>query len=86
MGAQMNIKNAEAYAIAAELAEKEGSNLTQVVLEALRQAKRQREVAKEEKLARVMALVKDMRSRMSPETLAFDLDKELYDEQTGLPN
>jgi hypothetical protein len=83
MGVQMNIKNAEAYAIAAELAELGGVSMTQVVLEALR--KQHRELGREAKIKKVMALCRDMRSRMSPETLAFDIDKELYDEKTGLP-
>ncbi len=82
MGAQMNIKNAEAAAIAAELAKMEGTSVTQVVLEALRA--RKRELSKEEKVARVMAIARDMRARMSPELLALDIDDYLYDEN-GLP-
>jgi antitoxin VapB len=83
MGAQMNIKSDEAYALASDIAERTGETLTQVVLEALRA--RQRELTKDEKLNEVMALCRDMRARMSPEALAFDIDKELYDEVTGLP-
>ena len=83
MGAQMNIKSDEAYALATEIAGRTGETLTQVVLEALRA--RQRELTKDEKLKEVMALCRDMRARMSPEALAFDIDKELYDEVTGLP-
>ena len=83
MGAQMNIKNDEAYALATEIAERTGQSLTQVVLESLRA--RQHELTKAERLERVMALCADMRSRMSPEMLAFDIDKELYDDETGLP-
>ncbi|NJS15620.1 MAG: type II toxin-antitoxin system VapB family antitoxin [Sphingopyxis sp.] len=82
MGAQMNIKNAEAYEIASELAEKTGSSLTQVVLVALRAQKR--ELEKEETFERAMAIIQNMRSRMSPEFLARDFDDELYDE-FGLP-
>lgn len=82
MGAQMNIKNAEAAAIAAELAKMEGTSVTQVVLEALRA--RKRGLSKEEKVARVMAIARDMRARMSPELLALDIDDYLYDEN-GLP-
>ncbi|HWH23165.1 MAG TPA: type II toxin-antitoxin system VapB family antitoxin [Allosphingosinicella sp.] len=78
----MNIKNAEAAAIAAELAKMEGTSVTQVVLEALRA--RKRELSKEEKVARVMAIARDMRARMSPELLALDIDDYLYDEN-GLP-
>ncbi len=82
MGVQMNIKNAEAYEIASELAEKTGSSLTQVVLDALRAQKR--ELEKEETFERAMAIIQDMRSRLSPEFLARDFDDELYDE-FGLP-
>ncbi len=82
MGAQMNIKNAEAYAIASELAEREGVSLTQAVLDALRA--RQREVGREAKLERIMAICRDARSRMSPEMLALDHGEFLYDE-FGLP-
>jgi antitoxin VapB len=82
MGVQMNIKNAEAYAIAAELAELGGISMTQVVLEALR--KQQRELGREAKIAKVMALCRDTASRMSPELRAIDHGELLYDER-GLP-
>ena len=82
MGAQMNIKNAEAYTLASELAVQEGVSLTQAVLEALRA--RKRELSKEEKLKRVMAISRAAAARMSPETLALDIDEYLYDE-FGLP-
>jgi len=82
MGVQMNIKNAEAAAIAAELAAITGTSVTQVVLEALRA--RQRELGAKAKLERAMAICRDSASRMSPETLALDMDEYLYDE-FGLP-
>lgn len=82
MGAQMNIKSDEAYALASKLAEIEGVSLTQVVLEALRA--RARELSKAKKVERVMALCRDTASRMSPEMLALDMDEFLYDED-GLP-
>jgi antitoxin VapB len=83
MGAQLNIKSDEAYAIASELAEKEGTSLTQVVLEALRaQHKR---VDRETRLAELHKLCEETAALLSPTTLAFDIDKELYDEETGLP-
>ncbi len=78
MGAQMNIKNAEAYEIASALAEKAGTSLTQVVLDALRAQKR--ELEKEENFERAMAIIQNMRSRLSPEFLTRDFDNELYDE------
>ena len=82
MGVQMNIKNAEAYEIASALAEKTGTSLTQVVLDALRAHKQ--ELEKEDRFERAMAIIHDMRSRLSPEFLARDFDDELYDE-FGLP-
>jgi hypothetical protein len=83
MGAQMNIKNAEASAIASELAALTGTSVTQVVLEALRarQAKLQRETRIEE----LMEFCRETAAMMSAEVLAFDIDKELYDDETGLP-
>jgi len=82
MGAQMNIKSEEAYALASELAGLEGTSLTQAVLNALRARKRQ--LSKVEKVERAMAIARDMRARMTPETLALDIDEYLYDED-GLP-
>jgi hypothetical protein len=82
MGAQMNIKNAEAYAIATELAQQEGTNLTQVVLEALRA--RQREMGREAKIERIMAMCRDTAARMTMKTHSLDIDELLYDE-FGLP-
>ncbi len=82
MGVQLNIKNAEATAIAGELAALTGTSVTQVVLEALRA--RKRELSKEDKLKRVMEISRAAAARMSPETLALDIDEYLYDEY-GLP-
>jgi hypothetical protein len=82
MGAQMNIKNAEATAIAGELAAMTGTSVTQVVLDALRA--RKRELESEKRFNRAMEIIHDMRARMSPELLALDIDDYLYDEN-GLP-
>lgn len=82
MGAQMNIKSDEAYALATEIAGRTGETLTQVVLEALRA--RQRALTKDERFEQAMAIARDMRARMSPELLALDIDDFLYDEK-GLP-
>jgi hypothetical protein len=82
MGAQMNIKSDEAYAIACELAEQAGTSLTQVVLDALRA--RQKELSKDKKIEEIMELCRDTAARMSPELLALDIDDYLYDEY-GLP-
>jgi hypothetical protein len=85
MGAQMNIKNAEAVELAAELAKAEGISRTELVLEALRDRKRLREKAIEDKIERIMEFCRETRAMVSSEALAFDIDKELYDEVTGLP-
>ena len=83
MGVQMNIKNAEASLIAGELAVLTGTSVTKVVLEALRaqRAKLQRE----NKIEELMEFARETAAMMSPEALDFDIDKELYDEETGLP-
>jgi hypothetical protein len=85
MGVQLNIKNAEAVQLAAELANAEGISRTELVLEALRDRKRLREQAIEEKVEKLMEFCRETAAMMSPEMLAFDIDKELYDEETGLP-
>ncbi len=82
MGVQLNIKSDEAYALATELAGKQGISLTQAVLEALRA--RQRELAKRDVVEEVMALARDTRARLSPEALALDHGEYLYDEM-GMP-
>ena len=82
MGVQMNIKNAEAYALATELAEQAGVSLTQAVLEALRA--RKREVSKAKKVEEIMEFCRETRAMMSPELLTLDIDEYLYDEY-GLP-
>ena len=82
MGVQMNIKNAEAQALAAELSAQEGISVTQVVLEALRARKRER--SSEARFRRAMEICRDSASRMSPESKALDIDGYLYDEY-GLP-
>jgi hypothetical protein len=82
MGAQMNIKNAEAAAIAGKLAALEGKTVTQVVLEALRA--RERELGQEAKLQRIMELCRDTAARMTNKISSQDIDALLYDEW-GLP-
>ncbi len=83
MGTQLNIKNDEAYALASELADLEGVSLTQAVLEALRV--HHRLLTREKKIEELMEFARETAAMLSPETLAFDIDKELYDEETGLP-
>lgn len=83
MGAQLNIKSDEAYELATKIARREGVSLTQAVLDALRA--RQWDLTKEERFKEVMALCRETAALLSAKTLAFDIDKELYDEETGLP-
>jgi hypothetical protein len=82
MGVQLNIKSEEAYALASKIAEAEGVSLTQAVIVALR--RREREVSADARFDRAMAIINDMRSRMSPELLALDVNDYLYDDN-GLP-
>ena len=79
----MNIKSEEAYAIASELAGMAGETLTNVVLEALRA--KHRKFEREKKIEELMEFCGETAAMMSPEQMAFDIDKELYDEVTGLP-
>lgn len=83
MGMQMNIKNEEAYALATKLAEGSGISLTQAVLEALRA--QHRKLEREAKIEELMEFSGETAAMMSPEQMAFDIDKELYDEVSGLP-
>lgn len=82
MGAQMNIKSDEAYALASEIAAGTGASLTQVVIDALRA--RHRELTKEDRIARAMAICREAAARMTPEFKALDHGDYLYDE-FGLP-
>ena len=83
MGFQLNIKSAEAYKLASEIAEAEGRSRTQVVLEALRA--HYRTMARERKIEELMAFVSETATLLSPDLQAFDIDRELYDDKTGLP-
>jgi len=83
MGAQMNIKSEEAYALASEIARREGVSLTQAVVDALRA--RQRALSTQERLAKAEAICRDFASRMTPEFKNWDYDADLYDED-GLPH
>lgn len=82
MGVQMNIKNEEAYAIAAELAAQDHVSLTQVVLEALRAWKRNRD--SESIYARALEICRDTAPRLPDTRLSLAHGDLLYDEK-GLP-
>lgn len=82
MGVQMNIKNAEAVELAAELAEAEGMSRTELVLEALRAWKRQRE--SESVYKRALEICRDAAPRLPDTQLSLAHGDLLYDEY-GLP-
>lgn len=82
MGAQMNIKNAEVVELAAELAEVEGMSRTELVLEALRAWKRQRE--SESVYKRALEICRDAAPRLPDTQLSLAHGDLLYDEY-GLP-
>lgn len=82
MGAQMNIKSDEAYAIAAELAARDDLSMTQVVLEALRAWKRNRD--SESIYERALEICRDTAPRLPDTQLSLAHGDLLYDEY-GLP-
>jgi antitoxin VapB len=82
MGVQLNIKSAEAKALALELADMTGESITQVVIDALKA--RKRVLTKDERLARVMAIANDCAGRLSEPWKSVDHGDLLYDE-TGMP-
>ena len=82
MGVQMNIKNAEAVELAAELARAEGMSQTELVLEALRAWKRQRE--SESVYKKALEICRDAAPRLPDTQLSLAHGDLLYDEN-GLP-
>ncbi len=82
----LNIKTEEAHLLAKELAELTGESMAKAVTEAmrLRVEELKQEKSKNARAEKIMNIARDMRSRMSEETLAMNLDDYLYDEN-GLP-
>ena len=81
----LNIKNPETHRLAKEVANLAGESLTTAITEALRERLARLRGRKREGVAeRLMAIGRDMASRMSEETRTLDLDEFLYDEN-GLP-
>ncbi|MBX9814418.1 MAG: type II toxin-antitoxin system VapB family antitoxin [Sphingomonas sp.] len=78
----MNIKNAEAVELAAELAAAEGISLTDVVLQALRAWKRARE--SESIYLDALEICRDTAPRLSGTQLSLAHGDLLYDDY-GLP-
>lgn len=82
MGAQMNIKSDEAYALATELAEAEGISRTEIVLEALRAWKRQHD--SESVYLKALEICRDTAPRLPGTMLSLAHGDLLYDDD-GLP-
>jgi len=82
MGVQMNIKNAEAYAIASERAELEGISLTQAVLETLRAWKREQD--SESIYAKALEICRETAPMLPDTQLSLAHGDLLYDDY-GLP-
>jgi len=82
MSVQMNIKNAEAAAIAAELAEAEGVSRTAVVLEALRAMKQRRD--SDSIYQQALEICRDTAPRLPDTQLSLAHGDLLYDDY-GLP-
>lgn len=82
----LNIKNPETHALAAELARRLETSLTEAVTIALREkleaTGREADVAR--RYEKMMRMAQEISAMMTPEQRAFDIDKELYDEM-GLP-
>jgi antitoxin VapB len=81
----LNIKNPEAHRAAKEVAEITGESLTQAVTVALEERlQRLRAGQDEARLQRMMALAKDIASRLKEPYKSIDHADLLYDER-GLP-
>ncbi len=82
----LNIKNAEVYNLAAELARLTGRSMTTVVLEALRQqhAELLRQQQKELRVQELMAIAQRCASHITQPVQAVAHGDLLYDER-GLP-
>jgi antitoxin VapB len=82
----LNIKNAEAYALASELARLTGNSMTTVVLEALRKQREQllRQQQKETRVQELMAIGQRCAAHIVQPVNAVDHGDLLYDAH-GLP-
>jgi hypothetical protein len=82
----LNIKSPEAHALAAELARRLDTSMTQAVTIALKDklASTRSEVLVRERADRMLRMARALAERLTPEQRAMDIDAELYD-QHGLP-
>jgi len=83
---QLNLKDAETYELASQLAKLHGDSLNGAVKTALREklARDKHELTKEERFGRLMALSREFSSRSGPRTMTDD-EAIGYDEN-GLPS
>ena len=82
MGVQLNIKNTEVVELVAELAKAAGISRTEIVLEALRALKRERD--SESIYARALEICRDTAPRLPNTQLSLAHGDLLYDDY-GLP-
>ncbi len=82
----LNIKNPEAHALAAKLARRLGTSMTEAVTIALKDklSATEEDAVREERLARLMRMAGAIAGRLTPEQKAMDIDAEIYDAR-GLP-
>jgi|CXWL01.1.fsa_nt_gi antitoxin VapB len=82
----LNIKNPETHKLAAELARLTGASMTEAVTEALREklAALQADASKEARYQKLMRMAFEFAARLPPDA-DLDIDKLLYDPETGLP-
>jgi hypothetical protein len=82
MGVQMNIKSAEARALAEKIAKAKGVSLTEAIVESLRET--ERALAKEDKKAWMAEFLAESRRLYRDEDRNIDHTAFLYDEN-GMP-
>jgi antitoxin VapB len=79
----LNIKNADTERLIRELAKATGESMTEAVTTAVRE--RLDRVHADFDIDEIQEFVDDIRSRVPPGFFDVDIDKLLYDEETGLP-
>ena len=82
----LNIKNPEAHALAAELARRLDTSMTEAVTIALKDklAATRSDAVVRERVDRMLRMARGIAERLTPEQRTMDIDAELYDEN-GLP-
>jgi antitoxin VapB len=82
----LNIKNPEAHTLAAELARRLDTSMTEAVTIALKDklASTRSEAVVKERVDRMLQMARAVAERLTPEQRTLDIDALLYDEH-GLP-